>query len=418
MTDKMNRPEYSNRMSGDLPKKETLPDSSPKSEYPAAVSDRQHISRPETNIEENIKICSKNIDELRGIGKGLTERLAAHIRELASAIAQAAELRSRPVNSIPPRTVFSNKSTAYDDENENGGSESTYLTAEDLRQIYNEYCLFSSGSYVSHIYTEAADPLESMISDAQNFSVIIYRVMLCSELCSSMSTHALESLTPEGLLGAIISPAHGISVAYLQNSYSDEAFSAFSEYLCRADSKDDIPDRILCDDLASVCEAVENGSAAYCILPIENISDGRLSGVRRLLFRYDLRIAQTVTLRESGMVFALLRKNLGRIAAAKEGPIFYEFSLSDSQKTRLGEILHAAEFLGLSVHKIDSVLLSHSSAGCVYDILLSCRDNISAAHRLSCFILYLILEAPDFSPIGIYRNTERSGQDRFSDNNK
>lgn len=418
MTDKMYRPEYSGRISGDLPNKETLPDSSPESGYPAAASGRQHVSRPETNIEENINICSKNIDELRSAGEGLTERLAAHIRELASAIAQAAELRSRPINSIPPRPVFSSKAAAYDGENENGNAEQACLTAEDLRQIYDEYCLFSSASHASHIYTESSDLLESMISDAQSFSVIIYRIMLCSELCSSMNTHALESLTPEGLLGAIISPAHGISVAYLQNSYSDEAFSAFSEYLCGADSKDDIPDRILCDDLASVCEAVENGSAAYCILPIENISDGRLSGVRRLLFRYDLRIAQTVTLREKGMIFALLRKNLGRIAAAKEGPIFYEFSIGDSQKTRLGEILHAAEFLDLFVHKIDSVLLSHSSSGCVYDILLSCRDNISAAHRLSCFILYLILEAPDFSPIGIYRNTERSGQDRFSDNNK
>lgn len=412
----MHRREKTGRISANQPKIKGSPDSPQKSDCPEAVFGRQHIGRSEINIGKSMQICSKNIAELRSVGEGVTERLAAHIRELAYAISETAELHSRPVrSSLPQHSQFLGGITDYGDENRQGGTEPAYLTAEELRQIYNAYCPLSSNA--SQMRSSEAEPLEKMISASPDFSVIMYRVMLCSELCSLMSVHVLESLIPEGMLGAVISPAQGISVAYLQNSYSDEAFSAFSEYLCGTDGHIDMPDRILCDDLASVCEAVENGSAAYCILPIENLSEGRLSGVRRLLFRYDLRIAHTVTLRDAGMVFALLRKNIGRIAAAKENTVFYEFSLSGG-KPRLGEFLHAAEFLDLSVHKIDSVLLSHSSTGFVYDILLSCRKDISSAHRLRCFILYLILEAPDFSPIGIYRNTERPGQDRFSDNNK
>lgn len=341
--------------------------------------------------ERDIRICLENINRLRVEYDSADGRLTAHISELVRAMLSLAGRRENA------------SAAAYDKARGEKRAGAHTPSADTLRELYREICPFAGA--VSKEKTQAKDtpyPTDSAISPYGTDELLL-RAMTCMHLCRALKG-ATNELSADSLLGSLISPARGISVAYLQNAYSDEAFDVFSHYLC--DAEGDTPQKLLCDDMHTVCDEVAAGNASYCILPLENLSEGRLGGARRLLHEYDLKIAHTVALKPKGIVFALLRKTLCRLSAAKSGPLFYEFSLHGGN-TVLGEILHTAEIFGLSVHKTDTVPLSYSDSEYRFDIILCCPEKLADIEdRLISFILYLILEAPDHSPVGHYRATE------------
>lgn len=73
-------------------------------------------------------------------------------------------------------------------------------------------------------------------------------------------------------------------IAYLKNSLADSAYDMFA-----AEFSD--PSVLYASDFESVCEAVYDEKAGYCILPIESSSDGRLAGFYGLIDKYELKIA-------------------------------------------------------------------------------------------------------------------------------
>ena len=347
-------------------------------------------------------ICAENIAELCEKQSSVGIRMRAHIRELAESLIKMAELSQKEHSarrSAENRYILSEISSKY--ENIDVRTEflrKSSFTADDMRSLYHKFCPFSGNK------GDAGDKeVLSLNRPESEFNNVLLRAELCLNLCLMTDRQTLEKMTPQGMLGAMISPAEGLSVSYLQNLYSDTAFENLSPILCGTDNPDRFPEKILCDDLQSVCDYVESGRSSYCILPIENLSDGRLGGVRKLLLNYDLKIAHTVALKQSGLVFGLLRKNLGIINSAESGPLYYEFTLHGGEKPKLGEIFHAAEYLGHKVHRIESLPLSYSDTDYLYDVILTCQNG---EERLLAFILYVILEAPGFSAVGIYRHSE------------
>ncbi len=347
-------------------------------------------------------ICAENIAELCEKQSSVEVRLRAHIRELAEALINMAEFSQKEHvfrQALENRYILSQANGKY--ENIDVRTEllrKSSFTADEMRSLYHKFCPFSGNKS----YAEGKELFPSILSESR-FDDVLLRAELCLNLCFMTERQTLEKMTPQGMLGAVISPAEGLSVSYLQNLYSDAAFEKLAPLLCGTDNPDSFPEKILCDDLQSVCDYVESGRSSYCILPVENLSDGRLGGVRKLLLNYDLKMAHTIALKQSGLVFGLLRKNLGIINSAESGPLYYEFTLHGGEKPKLGEIFHAAEYLGHKVHRMESLPLSYSDTEYLYDVILTCREG---EEHLLALILYLILEAPGFSAVGIYRHSE------------
>ena len=227
------------------------------------------------------------------------------------------------------------------------------------------------------------------------------RVALVRGLHRALGDGGMKRLCPDGLLGARILPTARIRVCYLQNSYSDIAVESFAPFLC---TEQDGVQRVYCDSPEQACGEVEQGSAQYCVLPIENLSEGRLSGVERLIRRYDLHIGMTVSLMPRGMVFVLLRRSICRIGSPGDGELSYEL-LSDGEGIETAEIIYAARLLGLPLLRADSRHVDYDSRRLLHCLRFGIAEgDEESAETLG---LLLLLEKRDYVPVGIYRAAER-----------
>ena len=76
----------------------------------------------------------------------------------------------------------------------------------------------------------------------------------------------------------------------------------------------------------------------------------------------------------------------------------FEFSLVDRDGTALGRLMAAVNLLGVSIKSVDTF---KSEEYTVFDIRTSADCEL-----LDSLILYLKLEAAEFSPLGLYAATE------------
>ena len=227
------------------------------------------------------------------------------------------------------------------------------------------------------------------------------RVTLVRGLYGALGERGLAAVCPDGLLGAYISPTELVRVCYMQNGYSDLAAEFFTPYLCTA------PDgftRVYSGSPEQACGEVEQGSAQYCILPIEDLSEGRLSGAERLIRRYDLHIAMTVSLMPRGMVFALLRRSCCRIGSAGDGALSYELH-SDESGIGTEQIIAAARMLGLPLSRADSHRTEYDSTRLLHSLRFGVPEGGERSAEL--LGLLLLLEKRDYAPVGFYRSAER-----------
>ena len=227
------------------------------------------------------------------------------------------------------------------------------------------------------------------------------RVTLVRGLYGALGERGLVAVCPDGLLGAYISPTELVRVCYMQNGYSDLAAEFFTPYLCTA------PDgftRVYSGSPEQACGEVEQGSAQYCILPIEDLSEGRLSGAERLIRRYDLHIAMTVSLMPRGMVFALLRRSCCRIGSAGDGALSYELH-SDESGIGTEQIIAAARMLGLPLSRADSHRTEYDSTRLLHSLRFGVPEGGERSAEL--LGLLLLLEKRDYAPVGFYRSAER-----------
>ncbi|MBQ7822387.1 MAG: hypothetical protein IJ391_08910 [Clostridia bacterium] len=182
-----------------------------------------------------------------------------------------------------------------------------------------------------------------------------------------------------------------VRIAYRKAHGADIAFEKFVSL---------IPDAaaLYRDTFPAVCDAVALGDADMCILPYENTEDGKLSSFYRLIESYDLKIAASVLVRsdrrDDMTRYLLLSQSLAGLSMLS-GVTDFEFSLADRADGALTRTLAAAYLLKLDVRSIDTVRAEKDVT--VYDIRVTASDR-----ALDEFILYLKLEAADFSPLGLY----------------
>ena len=184
------------------------------------------------------------------------------------------------------------------------------------------------------------------------------------------------------------------TVAYIENTYTEEAFKRFSKALGTA-----VPIRVTSFD--ELCEAVYSGSSEFGIIPIENAENGKLARFYSLINKYDLKIASVLSISSSDSSsetgFALIRKNIDYPKLKLGNPDFFEMFVMLNDTETFSEILAAAEFCRMSLYRIDTFPISHQGGR-----FTLCPVFKTEHSDIDSFLLYMALDFPRYTPIGIY----------------
>ncbi len=241
--------------------------------------------------------------------------------------------------------------------------------------------------------TGSAEELFSAFLAAANAPNELSKALFCR---SYVRLHPKDpALRPEELfLQNELPPAgaHG-KIAFVRNRYNERAYEQFSERLIGAKP-------LYVSDFSEACDSVYNGQASYCILPIENSTNGRLFGFYAMIDRYELKICATAEIEGNDTAESVRYALVGRSALrslSRAQPCVLECSLTREDGSRLSELLTASAALGATVGKIDFLPLEydHSFYRAFFTFRLSAADA-------PAFGLYLSLSYPNYTPIGFY----------------
>lgn len=224
----------------------------------------------------------------------------------------------------------------------------------------------------------------------------MHRVWKCVQLCNAiLDVLDIPAPTPELFFPEADEPGEGAAdrIAYRKNSYADRAYLQFANLLLT-------PRAAYADTFEEVCERVWSGECEYCILPLENSEEGRLSGFGRLIVRYRLKIAATcdVPSADPGQItrFALLRSAPLRLADRSHGGYVFECAIPE-QSISTVDLLYAADCCGLTVARVEMGFLPTALQPSMTHLVLQADTD-----RIAAFLLYLATEAPDYTFIGYY----------------
>ena len=182
----------------------------------------------------------------------------------------------------------------------------------------------------------------------------------------------------------------------VRNNYNNRAYELFSRVISHAKS-------VYCPNFEECCESVASGECEFTILPIEDNSDGKMFGFYSLLDRFELKIyavcnieGETKTIR-----YALAGRNFqyrGIDKHQSKKHRFFEFSLTYDTDFATPDIFEAAAICRADIHKTASLSLPYNDM--ITRFYFSFR--ITKSTELFAFLMFLWLEYPQYTPIGIY----------------
>ena len=247
-------------------------------------------------------------------------------------------------------------------------------------------------------------PSEERILPPDRFSAPVMSVMLCRELSRRVFDEkpfptACFFLDPEDDTADVENAAN--RVIYHKSSYTDEAFLCFSKALGQAHAA-------YAHGFPACCEAVYNGEADFCILPVESSAEGPLNAFTRLIMRYDLKIAASCDVYSGAAArstrFALLRKRILPLFAPADNDCYFECALPQADPAEITGILFAAELCGLRLYR--TITLPSLETQTQLESHFVFRTNGADLHS---FLFYLAMETPHYTPIGYYPHLTQKG---------
>lgn len=185
------------------------------------------------------------------------------------------------------------------------------------------------------------------------------------------------------------------NIACFKNAAFDKAYRSLSKYIPSSDIN-------YYTDFNSVCEAVYDGKADHCILPIENSTDGRLDGFYNLISKYELFIclaSDVMSDDENAKTrFALCGKNTEPlISSKKESERYAEIYIRYDKENTISDIMFYSDFFGIKTVKADCVPSPYSDGE--YDVHVTAFAKESELVRL--FLLFFLKQIR-YSVFGIY----------------
>ena len=244
-------------------------------------------------------------------------------------------------------------------------------------------------------------PRDSRVAENSTLSAQLQRmrgvwksVLLCSEIDRLLGTqYHVEDFFEDA---EAPSDASRGRIVYQRNSYADNAYLRFSELIPEARA-------VYAHSFGAMCEEVVRGNCEYCILPLENSTEGHLNSFARLIDQYELKIAATcdIPTTDGSRItrFALLRRDLSpALPILKSARCCFEFSLPTNELPEPGEVLYAAACCGLVCNRVDTRV--HRAEGIAQSVT---QFSFYADYgNLRAFLLFLSMEAPQYTAIGYY----------------
>lgn len=184
------------------------------------------------------------------------------------------------------------------------------------------------------------------------------------------------------------------TVVYLKNPLTDIAYSTFSMHL-------NDPRVSYRESFADVCEDVYYNKAPYCILPLENYEDGRLSSFFNMIRKYELKIVLSCNVESAnGKItkFALLKRDITKLTCNETSRVgeYLEIGFNFGEKAKLNEVLTAASYFGFELNKINSLPIYYSEKEYYFDVVFNGEGDLEK------LIYWLELEIPRYEILGIY----------------
>ena len=202
------------------------------------------------------------------------------------------------------------------------------------------------------------------------------RVRVFTELCAALHCGVSSDVgaSAKSKIDELLCPSDGELVVYVRSDTADAAFETFSDGReVRAS---------YAASFREACESVYYERADYCILPLEDTSDGLLVPFRRMMMKYDLRLCGAVLQRNGEDTASVLALVGG--SAALSGDV-YEYYVPSVSAADIVCISAMCEALGARLVRITSVM---SEYGGEFDHHVCIRVD-----RCDCGVLEYTVEA-------------------------
>ena len=242
--------------------------------------------------------------------------------------------------------------------------------------------------------TDVLPQNRSIIARLQNIHRIEMQTVLCAEIQKVLKEYGVDFTNSYLAEEEIDVTNRSVRIAYQKNTYTDTAFSQFASLF-------ETPHTVHSQSFLAACEDVYNKTCEYCILPLENTSEGRLIGFIKLIDKFSLCINAicnvTSTDGTRSTQFALLSNQISPILPITSDH-FLEIVFRPSDQSTATNLLLAAQICDLCLDRMDSYPDPENGIG--YQFHAAFR--ILKAKNLATFLLYLFMEIPQHRLVGIY----------------
>ena len=205
----------------------------------------------------------------------------------------------------------------------------------------------------------------------------------------------------KNLLGygeAALPGTHG-RIAYVRNKRNDDAYASFAEKIRGAKA-------YYCSSFAEACEAVFSNVCEFCILPIENGTDGKLYSFYSMIDRYELIISSSVWLAADDgadkTCFALVSR--GAVIGGRPQSVRFEFSVVCEDGAFPGDIVDVANLIGGRVLSVGTQPVPYDDVGTKYYFSMDI-DSLDVLPMA----FYMSVEYPRYTPLGAYNVKKQGG---------
>ena len=270
--------------------------------------------------------------------------------------------------------------------------------------------LFLEGFGIYEVLGFIADALDFAVSPAHGFAMpdSTFKIKKYLSTLSSYDKTVFAELFTKKLIanGVKVSESDFLpeaigdgSVVYVKNRLADEAYDVF------ADSQRDFTVSYV-DSLRDAALQVADGKREYCILPLEEKGGARLASIAALLFSYDLKIASVTPVfgfdGSADVKYALVSRHFSIPGIAPDDDRYLEIRLRQDSFLSLASVFSAAEMLGASVYRINTVRFDGEEGENTYYTVVF-KDE---GKDFSELLVFLTLFAGSYTAIGIYKNLE------------
>lgn len=176
-------------------------------------------------------------------------------------------------------------------------------------------------------------------------------------------------------------------ISYIKNPLSDKAYSRFSNVLPNSSAS-------YFTSFREVCEEVFYNRSKYAILPVYSSSEGMLSSFRKLITKYDMKIAYMTDIEteDDGYTrFSLLRRGLS-VTDDGQRQLYITVTLSSSGS--FDSLVSSLTALGAAIKAVNSVS-EYYGGDLSFDFELDAREPV-----ISGVILFLECTRVRYSVIG------------------